>query len=436
VELSRPEDVLSALAEQRPDRLIDTYESAEIDFKSQPYQLDTDKGKWELSKDVAGLANLTGGVLVIGVRTVKTEGNFREVAKQLRPVPVAELNREKYHSIIRDQIRPAVDFDIAYYPDPGQGGKGYMTIHVKPLPESERYALVRRMVTDEGQLVDSMGVPVRDGDQTRWLSVDEVYRLLRDGQLASAPTRRETQATVIVETLNWDDAADRLVELKDWEDPLLIWQSRPQKSVDLLSRMWGKDSISQALFDPHPIRPNGFNWYVLTQPKQFDGGALSSDGRRAIWVTPNGMVTAVATVNDEMLAWAMQNRPGYPQRLNVLAVTELTLEYFRLVDERIVAGTETRYTHSIAMRKFAGDPPVVLPEGLPNMVSSLSGRSTSQDTRYEFDQYIPANPERDAYDAMYRLYASFQLGPDRVPFADDDSRIDTVKLLEWLRANR
>ena len=148
------------------------------------------------------------------------------------------------------------------------------------------------------------------------------------------------------------------------------------------------------------------------------------------------MVTAVATVNDEMLGWAMQNQPGHRQRLNVLAVTELTLEYFRLVDERIVAGTETKYTHSIATRKFASDPRVVLPEGLPNMVSSFSGRSTSHDTRYEFGQYIPANPERDAYEAMYRLYASFQLGPDRVPFAVDDSRIDTVKLLDWLRVNR
>ena len=41
-----------------------------------PYVLGTPKGKWELAKDVAGLANLGGGLLVIGVGTEKTEGNL------------------------------------------------------------------------------------------------------------------------------------------------------------------------------------------------------------------------------------------------------------------------------------------------------------------------------------------------------------------------
>jgi hypothetical protein len=435
VELSRPEEVLAALAEEKPSRLIGTRESAQIDFKKQPYQLTTDKGKWELAKDVAGLANLTGGVLVIGVRAEKTEGNFREVATELRPVTVAELNREKYHSVIRDQVRPAVDFEVEYFPDPDQAGKGYMTIYVKPLPEAERYALVRRMVTDDGQQVDSMGVPVRDSDQTRWLSADEVYRLLRDGQRANSPPRAEIRAHSIDETLNWDEAVDRLVELKDWDDPLLIWQSMPLTSADLLPRMWGKESISQTLTNPPSLRPNGFNWDFFTEVTQFDGGALASDGRRAIWVAPNGTVTAAAIVSDEMLTWAMHNRPGQPQRLNVIAVVELTLEYFRLVDEHIILGEEVDYRHSIATRKFAGSPPVVLPEGLPNFVSSFSERSVSQDTRYKYDEAIPADAERDAYEALWRLYASFQLGPERVPFAGD-GRIDASKLLEWLKARR
>ena len=149
------------------------------------------------------------------------------------------------------------------------------------------------------------------------------------------------------------------------------------------------------------------------------------------------MVTAVATVNDEMLAWAMHNHPDQPQRLNVIAVVEITLEYFRLVDEHILPGTATKFKHSIATRKFAGDPPVALPEGLPNVVSSFSGRTASADTRYHFDQYIPANAERDAYEALWRLYATFQLGPDRVPFADTDNRsINSSKLLDWLKVHR
>jgi hypothetical protein len=58
-----------------------------------PYVLGTPKGKWELAKDVAGLANLGGGLLVIGVGTKKKEGNFSEIASELRPAPVGLAQR-------------------------------------------------------------------------------------------------------------------------------------------------------------------------------------------------------------------------------------------------------------------------------------------------------------------------------------------------------
>jgi hypothetical protein len=436
VGLSRPDEVLAALAEEKPGELIGMAESAQIDFKAMPYLLNTPKGKWELAKDVAGLANLGGGLLVVGVGTEKTEGNFREIASELRPVPVAMLDRVQVHDVIRNLVRPAVEFEVAYFPDPDQSGKGYMAIHVKPLAEADRYALVRRMVDEEGKVIEAIGVPVRDSDQTRWLSADEVYRLLRDGQRANSPAGVQVQISPsLSEYLNWDDAVKRLTALKDWDLPLLIWQSMPLQPVDLLSRMWGRNSISQLLSNPPSLRPNGFNWYFYNEVSHFDGGALASDGRRAIWVTPNGMITAVAIANDEMLAWAMHNTPNEPQRLNVLAVTEITLEYFRLVDEHILPGTEVNFRHSIATRKFAGDPPVAVPEGLPNVMSSLFARIASADERYQFDQSIPADAERDAYEALWRLYSTFQLGPDGVPFVRD-RRIDSNKLLEWLNAHR
>jgi hypothetical protein len=435
VGLSQPDEILAALEAEKPGALIGTPESAQIDFKAMPYLLETPKGKWELAKDVAGLANLGGGVLVIGVRTEKTEGNFREIAAELRPVGVAMLDRVRYHDVIRDLVRPAVGFEVAYFPDPDHAGKGYMTILVKPLAEADRYALVRRMITEDDKEIDAIGVPVRDSDQTRWLSADEVYRLLRDGQRANSPQHAQVQPPMTAEDLNWDQAVEALVELKDWDGPLLIWQSMPLKPVDLLSRMWGQASISHTLADPPSLRSGGFNWYFFNQVGQFDGGALASDGRRAIWVAPNGVVTAAATANDEMLAWAMHNHPGEPQRLNVIAVIEITLEYFRLVDEHILPGTATKFRHSIATRKFAGDPPVALPGGLPNVVFPFSGHSATEDKRYQFDQSVPADAEVDAYEALWRLYATFQFGPDKVPFADN-GRINSSQLLEWLKVNR
>jgi hypothetical protein len=434
VALAGPEEILTALAEGKPSRLVGTPESPQIDFKKQPYDLDSDRGKWELGKDIAGLANLAGGVLVIGVRTEKTPGNFLEIATALSPVPVARLDREKYYNIIRDIVRPAVRFEICYFSEPGDDSKGYMTIRVEPLDEADRWALVRRMVNKEDKLVDSIGVPIRDGDQTRWLSADEVYQHLREGQRSSRgilPARTlEPEATT---SLSPEDALQRLISFKDWESPVLAWQSVPEGAVELSKRMWGNEGISQALFNPPLLRSGGFNWYFKTEPTTLDDGVLASDGRRAIWVRENGMVTAAAIVTqDDMLTWAMNNSAEGPYRLNPIALIEMTLEYYRLADDLIIPGTSTHYEHIVATWKFAQGaqgPAVALQSGLPTEIV-ITEREANRDIRRSFRTSSQA--EHDACEALTRIYAAFQFGPESIPFSSGD-RIDTRQFLDYIR---
>lgn len=436
VSLSSPDEVIAALADGKPTELIGTPESSQIDFKESAYQLDSDKGKWELAKDVAGLANLDGGVLVVGVRTTKTEGKFLDLASELRPVPVQMLDKDKHHSIIRDLVRPGtVVFDIACFRDPEQASKGYMTIHVRPLPQWDRPALIRRVVTSNDKLFDAVNIPIRDSDQTRWLSGDECYQLLRDGQRANVSPGTGGHATKPAEALNWDEALDRLIAYKDWESPVLAWQSMPTSAADLLPKMWGEKGISRMLRSPNSLRPYGFNWYFLSETIPFEDGVLATDGRHAIWVRENGSVVAAATVGvNDVLGWAMRNSPGQPQRLNAIAVSELTLEYFRLVDQNILPIAGANYVHSIATRRFSEEPTVVLAPRLPTEFPPMFEHHATQDRRREFSATVPADAERDAYEALRLLYASFQHSPDMVPFIKD-GRIDTEALLEWARTH-
>lgn len=50
-------DLVAALAQGTPGRLLGTAESDRLDFKQSPYPLQTDKGKYDLCSDVAALAN-------------------------------------------------------------------------------------------------------------------------------------------------------------------------------------------------------------------------------------------------------------------------------------------------------------------------------------------------------------------------------------------
>jgi hypothetical protein len=290
------------------------------------------------------------------------------------------------------------------------------------------------MVGDDGRSLDAIGVPVRDSDQTRWLSPDEVYRLIRDGQRTNTPSYRPTVPQSVEATGRPDpiDSIDRLVSFKDWHSPVLAWQSIPTGSVDLLSQMWTINGVAQTLRHPPTLRQgSGFNWFFLSDVTPFDDGILASDGRHAIWVHESGLITAIATV-DQMLSWGTNSPPGGPYRINLVALTEMTLEYFRLADEILIPKADTNYTHAVTTQKFTHAPPVSLPSNV-NPSMAFENYSAGQDIRRTF----PATnqPELDAYQALWRVYAVFKLAPDRVAFAAND-RIDTEAFLNYVRKIR
>lgn len=431
-----PDDVLAALTAKEPNRLLGIGESPQVDFKGAPYDLRSELGKWELGKDVAGMANHLPGVLVLGVRTKKTPGNFEELADKLAPIPAEMLDKEQYHAIIRDIVRPAVEFTIGFHPDPDEQGRGYMTISVQPVAEHDRWALVRRMITDEGKLADGVGVPIRDGDQTRWLSAEEVYQLIRDGKRASAqggtPGGAPAAAGESAGTLDQEAAASRLIGFKDWDDPVLIWQSAPVTRVDLTARMWGDDGIAKELRTFPRIRGNGFGWRILGDAVPFEDGALLSDGRQAIWMQDNGLLTAAALADENMLAWSRRPSAASPYRLDLFALTEMTLEYFRLADEVVTPRAGSPYRHAIETRGFAGEPGVTLSLALPGAIGGEQ-YPVRKDRRFAFQSTGEAG--RDSYEALSRLFGVFALGADKVRFARD-GRIDGGALLEYVRTHR
>ena len=63
-------ELLLLLADGKFDALIGEFESEWLECKSSPYQLEHDGQKLELAKDISGLANAEGGVLLLGFSTV------------------------------------------------------------------------------------------------------------------------------------------------------------------------------------------------------------------------------------------------------------------------------------------------------------------------------------------------------------------------------
>ncbi|WP_432112546.1 AlbA family DNA-binding domain-containing protein [Streptomyces sp. YPW6] len=141
--------LISYLTAQQPYEIVGTPESEWVDFKSAspkgPYDLSTDKGKFELAKDVAAFANAGGGLIVCGFKAKKRTNELYEVAEKVTPFDKKLVNIDSYKDVLTEYVRPLINAKFFWFDhpedDPETSGH-YFVIEVPALAESERWALV------------------------------------------------------------------------------------------------------------------------------------------------------------------------------------------------------------------------------------------------------------------------------------------------------
>ncbi|WP_167455505.1 AlbA family DNA-binding domain-containing protein [Streptomyces tirandamycinicus] len=420
--------LIEALAAGRPDDLLGVAEASWVDFKRSPYDLASDKGKYELCKDVAAFANAHGGLLVLGVVAEKKNNQALEVATDLRPFPQSRVDVVKYVDTLNEYLRPRVAVSHHWYHDPARSAAEadhyYLVIEVEPVPEPSRYVLVRRMINDKERFVDGLAVPVRHGDRTVYMPSEDVYQLINEG--VRARDAAAVGAALAPPGAEWGEQADQVLDeleqRQDWEEaPVLFWQSFPARPVTgILPGLHSNDGIKRGLKYQDVLRPSGFNFQDSTGRLQtLNGGLYLGRTRCAVWVRPDGLVTAGATATSDMLCWAM-NDSAWAQRLNVHVLTEMTLEYFRIADRLVAPRVAGPWQHRVVTRRFQGDRPRSLGPGGSGLQAFLSDASAA--SADSWDQSWPADgdPERDAYEALVRVYALFGLDVSTNPDVDSD----------------
>ena len=122
------------------------------------------------------------------------------------------------------------------------------------------------------------------------------------------------------------------------------------------------------------------------------------------------MATAAAVVSDDMLAWATHSPAQGPLRLNLIALAEMTLEYFRLIDGTLLTDAGAPYRHAIITRRFAGSPGVTLSVSLPPFIGGMQ-YDADEGGRHDFD--ASGDPGKDAFEALWRLFTAFRQPRER-----------------------
>ena len=130
-------ELVVALAEGRPQDVLGTPEAGWVDFKESPYVLDADKGRWELAKDVAAMANAGGGLIVIGIATSRETYDTHDVASELKPFARPLVNVDAYKGVLTGWLVPPQYPSFQWFQSPDAADRHFLVVTVKALPPGE-----------------------------------------------------------------------------------------------------------------------------------------------------------------------------------------------------------------------------------------------------------------------------------------------------------
>jgi len=159
--------------------LLGQYESDWLEAKSAPYRLDDEAQRFELARDVAALANGSGGLLVLGAKT-KGRRDGDEIISVDGCEP-AQIDVRAYRQAIRSRIYPQVrgvriSFAAAAKPD-----RRLCVIDVPSADYADRPIVVRGMRVGTKTSGSGFAVPERDGDNITERRVEELHAQIRAG---------------------------------------------------------------------------------------------------------------------------------------------------------------------------------------------------------------------------------------------------------------
>jgi hypothetical protein len=325
------------------DRLIGAVEDDQFECKSAPYQLDNERDKLELAKDVSALANSVGGVLLIGVQTEKSPTHFGDEVRRVRPFGQALVNLEQIAQLVGNWVYPPMhDLHIGWHPSQADRARGIVAIRVGADAVKERPYLVSRMLDPADRVLGAMvGYFERVRAGATWTGAERLRDLLKDGMrfgelhqrlqsiedavrnvAAPPPLPPAFTEGEVYQRLERARAAVNLVATPTFA--LTAWSTAPSVFPTLFQSR--TTEVVRLLESPPRLRPGGFGL-----PRRRTSEILAGELRRVavpessvvdIW--RDGLVVFVTRGDDGHLCWAMNSNAETGLRINNLALTETT----------------------------------------------------------------------------------------------------------------
>lgn len=327
-----PSEILLAFAAGGIPELLGVRETDRVDFKRDPYPLDTDRGRQDLVADVAMFANALGGVLVLGVNTRQHATDRVEFVESMPGYRTGLVHEERYRKVIRDRVAPLVR-DLRFHMfrlDSQQEDREFAVLEIAAQREVDKPFIVDRLVDDDGsRLSNAFGWPERSGDSTYWHPKEQIQQLISAGFRlgASLPTPGATEDLAPEEDLT---AAWNATNVGD-TGPRFAIQLTPIGPRGRFREFFGSDRESLRQWRPQRSVGFGFDltWH---QPAPVGNRIIATDSYGSLVLDREGILTLVYGLVGSVFLWGSPPVDTVLQ-INPFVLTEWVGEAVRLAYE-------------------------------------------------------------------------------------------------------
>jgi hypothetical protein len=427
--------------------LLGVFEAGNLEFKRAPWGLDTDRGKAELAKDLAGMSNAGGGLIVLGIETSPDASLGRDKSTGLRPLSPGSCDASRIQDVARTWIVPPLrDLRILEWPN-AAGDAMLVSLEVPGPIQMGGLALV----LGPGEPPDrkTIGVPVRSDAGIDWHTAPEIHDWIRagrligqagvaitsstpeGGKLSAVEAPRPPEATSRAIRTEADAQFGRLriefIDVAAEGRALFVLQSWPTIPVRIRG-IFDRDGPRSFFSNPPPHRDMGFNWWGYLQPEvdTQTRGLRASSGRTTWWLTPAAVMTLV--VDQEYLTWA-SDRLGLGLGgllINPYAVGEYTFEFCRTM--ALIAPTCTPRPAEACFRvgilQALHPSTLHLGTGPPRTFFPRQAKPAPADELIDVTEPIDiSHPDRAPFatvEVLRHIYGLFGLGRESIPFLEED----------------
>ncbi len=438
----RPADeVEQFLRDQRAADLDGTLETVTVEFKSEPYILGTPRQKQELAKDICALANASGGIVAIGLKTTKSNLHAVDVVTGANPFPREMYKAEAWLDVLTDWVYPPVSgLDAQWYPAAGAPDHGFAVIRVPTQEQSRRPYLVRRIAFGDEKADGAIfGMFERRRADAAALSVHEVQALMHDGWLfrqainlrsgevpaggAGAPLAARSSTDLDKETVSKVISLLTATELR--EQPCMVLTAAVTEPVDIVEMFESSEHpIVALLTHPPQIRPAGFDLTTNQMAAIVEGRSRRSivPGWKGLEVWRDGTVVFAAAGGDDFLSWATPAEYD-AFRINPVTLIESILMFCRFTAEvfSLIGRPPERVRLSLQLCNMCrGAFKPILVGGPPSVLAAPWDRKSAPACDFLTARTFAGrlDPDAVAYQLAAEVYQWFGHEHVQIPFVD------------------